>query len=377
MEKLRRLVQRLSRFTPRSHPPRGKGYHLWVGGPVPKQAHAITLGTLIIVRRSAAAAPSFSGLLRHELTHVDQWQRLGYMTFSARYLTEYFQGRRAGKSHHEAYLAISFEIEARQHARLPFVATVGGMQPPTVTLETITEAHQCLNEFVSSLSDEQLRSPSRLPGWTVGHVVAHVALNARAFERAARSAMASSPSTMYDSVDSRNADIERHSTLTTTEATLLVSAACAAMEAVWGELFTGVDSGTFPASILDTQTATASGHPEFEINQIMLRRLREVEVHSIDCGIRTRSIDSWSSSFVDADIVSQFATVPRRTSTPVHVVDEQSAHYATPGAETASAVHLTRRQLLGWLLDRSDPTDLPALLPWGNQSAWSSPPQST
>ncbi|MBA3304130.1 MAG: hypothetical protein H0U26_09700, partial [Acidimicrobiia bacterium] len=55
----------------------------WVGGPVPPGSAAITVGPVISVRRRAAGD---AGLQRHELVHVQQWRRLGYLPFLHRYL---------------------------------------------------------------------------------------------------------------------------------------------------------------------------------------------------------------------------------------------------------------------------------------------------
>ncbi|MER3452473.1 MAG: hypothetical protein C4344_01940 [Acidimicrobiia bacterium] len=44
----------------------------WIGGPVPPGADAITLGSVVIVRRRAAGS---ARLMRHELVHVRQWRR--------------------------------------------------------------------------------------------------------------------------------------------------------------------------------------------------------------------------------------------------------------------------------------------------------------
>lgn len=53
-------------------------------------------------------------LLHHELVHVRQWGELGVARFLIRYLTDYWRGRRSGLTHHQAYLAISLEEEARR-----------------------------------------------------------------------------------------------------------------------------------------------------------------------------------------------------------------------------------------------------------------------
>ena len=71
---------------------------------------ATTLGRFVVVRRDRAGDRV---LLAHELVHVRQWRELGAPRFVRAYLGEYVAGRRAGKGHHDAYLAISFEVEAR------------------------------------------------------------------------------------------------------------------------------------------------------------------------------------------------------------------------------------------------------------------------
>lgn len=344
-----------------------RGYRLWVGGPVPKQADGITIGRTIIVRRRSAASPNFAHLLRHELTHVEQWTRLGAVGFVREYATDYLRGRWRGLSHHDAYLAIGLEQQARLHARLPMVATVAGMSESPLSLTELATFELRLADFVASLTSEELRQTSRLPDWSVGHVIAHLAMNAKAFHRVAQAAMAGTVPAMYDSVDARSADIETHSWRSAADMLALVRESSAEMQASWKELLAQPNH----RDLLTRGFArTTSERPDFPLGEVLFRRLREIEVHSTDCGIRRRSIESWSDRYVNADIVAQFLTVPRRTSEAVHVIDEHGSHYATPGAEQAPALHHTRRHLLAWTLDRAQPIGLPTLASWGNPNAW-------
>ena len=50
----------------------------------------------------------------HEQVHLDQIKRDGFWRFYVRYLLQYWQGRRLGLSHYEAYRNISYEQEAFQ-----------------------------------------------------------------------------------------------------------------------------------------------------------------------------------------------------------------------------------------------------------------------
>lgn len=93
---------------------RRQGYHLWIGGPVPRGSDGITLGRLVIVRRGSESSDY---LLRHELVHVRQWTRYGVGGFLWRYLGAYVLGRFRRQGHRGAYLRIPLEIEADWIAR--------------------------------------------------------------------------------------------------------------------------------------------------------------------------------------------------------------------------------------------------------------------
>ncbi len=63
--------------------------------------------------------------LLHELVHMGQWQRIGLVRFSIRYLGDYVRGRLRRLGHQRAYLAIGAEAEARR-ATVILLAAVGG-----------------------------------------------------------------------------------------------------------------------------------------------------------------------------------------------------------------------------------------------------------
>lgn len=86
----------------------------WIGGPVPPGVDAIVIGRLISIRRSAAESPM---LLRHELVHVRQWRRLGFVGFLRRYIGAYLVHRLHGYGHWAAYRRIPLEVEAVWVAR--------------------------------------------------------------------------------------------------------------------------------------------------------------------------------------------------------------------------------------------------------------------
>ena len=77
--------------------------------------HGMTVGNLILLLRD----DDHSGrrtLLAHELVHVEQYAELGTIRFLRRYVGEYARNLWRLRSHRQAYLAISFEAEARAAA---------------------------------------------------------------------------------------------------------------------------------------------------------------------------------------------------------------------------------------------------------------------
>jgi len=85
------------------------GFPFWMRPFLFRGVMALTLGRTIYVRQ---AAGDIDRLIRHELVHVEQVGRLGFLRFLFRYVREYVGNRRRGLKAAEAYRRISFEEEA-------------------------------------------------------------------------------------------------------------------------------------------------------------------------------------------------------------------------------------------------------------------------
>ena len=113
---------------------RHDGYKVLVGGPVPPQAAAITLGSVICVRHKYAES---DGLMAHELVHVRQFNELGRARFLVRYVRSYLRGRLSGYGHMAAYRRIPLEVEAswlsRLHERSALEPNAGEVSDDEVT----------------------------------------------------------------------------------------------------------------------------------------------------------------------------------------------------------------------------------------------------
>lgn len=77
--------------------------------------HGMTVGRFILLLRDDDQSGRRT-LLAHELVHVEQYADLGIIRFLRPYLREYFANLWRLRNHRQAYLAISFEAEARAAA---------------------------------------------------------------------------------------------------------------------------------------------------------------------------------------------------------------------------------------------------------------------
>lgn len=92
----------------------GRNISLITWKALPPDVIAMTFPTFILVHPDHLENRY---LLEHEFEHVRQWRRFGPLGFLTRYLRDYFLGRLRGCSHHDAYLSIRFEQEARAVAQ--------------------------------------------------------------------------------------------------------------------------------------------------------------------------------------------------------------------------------------------------------------------
>ena len=61
---------------------------------------------------------------------------------------------------------------------------------PEVHLRWVADAQARFQMAIEGLDDAKVRSPSLLPGWSIGHVLTHVARNADSHRRRADAASA-------------------------------------------------------------------------------------------------------------------------------------------------------------------------------------------
>ncbi|GAA3370027.1 maleylpyruvate isomerase family mycothiol-dependent enzyme [Streptomyces sannanensis] len=205
-------------------------------------------------------------------------------------------------------------------------------------LASLRAATDRLLAAAGKLDNASVAEPSRLPGWTRGHVLAHVARNADALVNV----LEGRP--MYVSGDARDADIERDAPrpfdvqLTDVRESADRFQQAAAAPADWSrtvELRNGV-----------TDTAA----------RVPFRRLVEVELHHVDLGVGYE-LEDLPEEFVEREIdflAERFGGHKDVPSTAV--VIEGGRFWTTGGGAEGGPVRVTgaAAELLGWLAGRRD-----------------------
>jgi maleylpyruvate isomerase len=191
-------------------------------------------------------------------------------------------------------------------------------------------AHGRLLATVDGLDDATASAASRLPGWTVGHVLTHLARQADSHVRMLDAAVAGQVADQYAGGPAgRAAEIDAGAGRPAAELVADLAAACGRLEDAWDRTGPGVWAHGF---------GRATSGELLSCADLPFRRWREVEVHHADLGLGY-SHDDWTAAYVDAELPRVLAGLPARL----------------PLAD--------RRTMLAWLIGRSPgpPATLP---PW-------------
>jgi maleylpyruvate isomerase len=183
-------------------------------------------------------------------------------------------------------------------------------------------AHQRLASTVAVLTDDDVVSPSRLSGWTVGHVLTHLARNADGHARRLAGALRGEDVPKYaGGAEQRAREIAEGAARPATEIVADLRASQHRLE----ELFVACASAGRPDPGSHDGGYGPRGCPA--------HRLREVEMHHVDLGLGYEPAD-WPEAFARAEIDAGLW----------HMVE-----------------HADPRALLGWLSGRGPAPQLP---PW-------------
>lgn len=193
---------------------------------------------------------------------------------------------------------------------------------PRAEIDACRDSHRRLLADLATLTDAAFREPSRLPGYTRAHVVAHLTNKARAHARLFGGPAAGEIRRLHPVGYDADRAAEAGAGRTAADLCADLAAALDLLDVAWDAL----DDTMWDR--LGNMTAGPRTMAE-----IVGHHLRNVEVHHVDLDIGYRAAD-WPSIFVDRELAKRLATLPGR---------------ADPA------------ELLAWLLDRAP---APNLAPW-------------
>lgn len=221
-------------------------------------------------------------------------------------------------------------------------------------IEAVLEATTRFLTTLGGLTDDQLRGDSALPGWTRGHVAAHVGLHAHGVARALRGARTGEPLAIYDSQEARDSDIEARSGGSAEELSSFNQMAALRLS---GELRL--------MKALVTVERTPGG-PQIAAPALVETRWREVEIHHADLLVGYRPSD-WPAPFA-AYLLEQLARDRAdEVNLTLHARDLDRTVLVGRGGHGVAG---TAGDLAWWLVGRGDggaltsTRALPTLGPW-------------
>lgn len=215
-----------------------------------------------------------------------------------------------------------------------------GAAKPVELIAACAASHERLLATIDGMDEATARRPSRLPDWTVAHVLAHLARNADSHVYRLEGAVRNEVVDQYrGGFEGRAAEIEESARqpvgalLTDVRDTHdAFMRACDAMPAdAWSRVSRDVGGTERPAHTLP------------------LRRWQEIEVHHVDLGLGYTHRD-WPHAFVAQRFPELLAALPSRL---------------PPGADVPALDGYDDRDLVAWMYDRIEIPALPRLTPYG------------
>ncbi|MFB6819665.1 maleylpyruvate isomerase family mycothiol-dependent enzyme [Streptomyces sp. NPDC056347] len=209
-------------------------------------------------------------------------------------------------------------------------------------LDAVREATDRLLSATTKLDAAALAEPSRLPGWSRGHVLAHLSRNADALVNVLQGRP------MYADSETRDRDIERDAPRPPAEQQADLAASAARL-----------DSAAAAPADWSRTVALRNGVTD-SASRIPFRRRVEVELHHVDLGIGYE-LEDLPEEFVGREIeflAERFDGHPAVVATRL-TADGGPVRATGGGAEGGPVtVRGTAPDLLGWLSGRRDGTAL-------------------
>jgi maleylpyruvate isomerase len=208
---------------------------------------------------------------------------------------------------------------------------------PTTEITGLKDATERLLGTVGALDDDAIAQPSLLPGWTRGHVLAHIARNADALVNV----LTGRP--MYPSDEARNTAIERDAARPAAVHGEDIRESAARLEANLAAL-----SGEEWQATVELRGGITD-----RVASIPFRRWVEVDLHHIDLGTG-RTVADLPGAFLDHALDYLAARFSGRADlAAIELRAEDGRTWRTGGSGGPVAVVGAPADLVGWLTGRT------------------------
>jgi maleylpyruvate isomerase len=233
--------------------------------------------------------------------------------------------------------------------------------PPWDTLlGWVTQGQQRTEDAAAGLDDARLREPSRLAGWSRGHVLSHLARNADALVNLLDWARTGVESRMYASPGDReegiNAGAGRDLAGQLEDLAAAGSRFLRAAQAV--------PEARHSFTVLSAQGRQIPAH------EVPWLRVREVWLHlvDLDAGYDVDAVPDPIAWALAKDVAAWMT--PRTAATVDLHVDGSGTIRLGPGPSAGGSISGSAQQIAGWLTGRADPDGLTAAGPVPDLPRW-------
>jgi len=224
------------------------------------------------------------------------------------------------------------------------IVSPGGEHSVEPTLTRIDEAGGRLAATAAALSEESLREPSLLPGWTRAHVLAHLVGNADGLRNLLIWAQTGVRTPQYASSAERDSQIEERSTLPRDELIAEIARSAAAFRDTARDL----PDGAWTAEV---RGLNGPPHPAWFT---LRRRLAEIEIHHVDLDAGYGPAD-WPPEFIDEMLYQVAGRLAGDPHAPAAIATDSGTgrqFLLAPDRPAELVITGPGHALLAWLLGR-------------------------